>query len=583
MSVAHTTSENSLSQDQLRAHFLAAMRQRFKAEVNRMTSGDMARLLGNRPDAQDLAFPLTYIYAYHWLRENVHADYRQEVLSPFRGASRAFLMELLEQSADADAFVRGYIRHWLDAPANSPIQRQQLLRLLTAQKNDPERLEQLLLEAWDGLGLFTKTRAQWYSQIGHEERHRYGEMLGAADQERLALVDTLPSPSAKPEPFAKLGLIPAMGCPQTCRHCMFVWRPPMRKAPDPDPLFRVIDNHTDSVLFTGGDLTRHLDVFYRAIRSMGHIRNFAILLNGDFAEDMAITHNTLKAMGTAVKSRPKHWPKAQVLLQISFDEMHQEILVENNGRLKERIPVAKIANIVECAPRYPTIQLCLLHKQNVLNFSMDVFKKGVFGRLVEELGRRNFQVQIQATAPSPRTKRNPLNPAQTGPVLKDASFILTRYPDRPILLTSSTIDAYGRAVLLDEGEAVKERDLLQQVLREDPPPGEDFDTDLMFWANGWATLFSAVHVCLGDVYNDGSDKILERHRKDPLTAALKVFDQRLLAYYGEIRHDLEQHIAAATGPHHLFHRLTEDADVRLHMTRRLVGYRYQSPESTRVS
>jgi hypothetical protein len=549
------------------------MRQRFKAEVNRMTSGDMARLLGNRADAQDMAFPLTYLYAYHWLRENVHEDYRHAVLAPFSGGPRAFLMQLLEQSADATAFVRGYIRHWLDAPADSPIQRQQLLRLLTDQQNSPDRLEQVLLEAWDDLGLFTKTRIQWYSQLGHAEKVRYGDMLGAADRERLALVDALPAPAAKPESFAKLGLIPAMGCPQTCRHCMFIWRPPMRNAPDPAPLFRVIDSHTDSVLFTGGDLTRHLGVFYRAIRGMAHTRNFAILLNGDFADDMAVTHKILTTMETAVKSRPKHWPAAQVLLQISFDEMHQEILVDRNGRLKERIPVAKIANIVECVPRYPTIQLCLLHKQNALNFSMDVFKKGVFGRLVEELGQRKIQVQIQATAPSPRTKRNPLNPRQIGPVLKDASFVLTRYPDQPILLTSSTIDAYGRALLLDEGETVKERDLLQRVLREGPPAGEVFDTDLMFWANGWVTLFSAVHMCLGDVYSDGADNVLERHRKDPLTAALKVFDRRLLTYYGEIRQDLEQHIAAATGPHHLFHRLTEEADVRLHMTRRLVGYR----------
>ena len=549
------------------------MRQRFKAEVNRMTGGAMAGLLGGRPDAQDLVFLLSYLYAFHWLRENVHADYRQAMLSPFRGTSRGFLMDLLEQSPNASAFVGGYIRHWLDAPADSPLQREQLQRLLTARQNDPQRLEQALLRTWESLALFSKTPAQQYSRLGHEERDRYRDMLGEADRERLALVDSLPMPAGAPEPFAKLGLVPAMGCPQTCRHCMFIWRPPMRNAPDPDPLLRIVDRHTDSVLFTGGDLTHHLEVFHRAIRTMAHIRTFAILLNGDFADTMAVARKTLKAMESAIAGRPKRWPKARVLLQISFDELHQEILFERNGGLKERIPVAKIANIVECAPRYPAIQLCLVHKQNALNFSMDVFRKGVFGRLLEELGQRGHQLQILSSSPSPRHKRNPLNPAQTGPVLKDASFVLTRYPDRPILLTSSTIDAYGRAALLDEGEAVKERKLLQQVLRSGPSAGEVFDTDLMFWANGWVTLFSAVHICLGDVYADGEERILQRHRKDPLTAALKVFDRRLLEYYGEIRPDLEQRIAAATGPHHLFHMLTEDAGVRLHMTRRLVSGR----------
>jgi len=561
---------NTAEQASLRAHFIPALRQRFKAEVNRLTGGAMAAMLGQRSDAQELSFPLSYLYAYHWLRENVHPAYWPALLTPFRKGPRAFLMELLEQAPDAAAFLRGYIGHWLEAPADSPIQREQLLRMLAAHGDDPQRLEQALLEIWEGLGLFTKTRAQWYSEIGRQERDRYGELLGDADRDRLALVDTLPTPAGNIQPFPKLGLIPAMGCPQTCRHCMFIWRPPMGNAPDMAPLFPIVDRLTDSVLFTGGDLTRHLEVFHRAIRAMEHVTTFAILLNGEFARDMQVTRNTLGAMQSAVDARPKGWPRARVLLQISFDELHQEILADQDGQLRERIPVANTANILESAPRYAAIQPCLVHKQNALNFSMDLFKKGVFGRLLEELGRRGHQVQLLSTAPSPRLKRHPLDPAKSGQVVKDASFVLTRHPHHPILLTSSTVDAYGRAALLDQSEAVWERELLQQVLRNGPPAGEGFDTDLMFWANGWVTLFSAVHVCLGDLYADGEEKILERHCKDPLTAALRRFDRRLLEYYGEIRSDLEQRITDATGPHHLFHLLTEEAEVRLHMTRRLM-------------
>jgi hypothetical protein len=126
----------------------------------------------------------------------------------------------------------------------------------------------------------------------------------------------------------------------------------------------------------------------------------------------------------------------------------------------------------------------------------------VFGRLIEELGRRGQQVQVLAAAPSPRLKALPSNPSQRGQVVKDASFVLARHPDRPILLTSSTIDGYGRAELLDPGEAVNERELLHRVLAGDAAAAGAFDTDLMFWFNGWATLFSAVHLCLGNVYED---------------------------------------------------------------------------------
>jgi hypothetical protein len=428
-----------------------------------------------------------------------------------------------------------------------------------------------MLDAWEGLQLFVETPAEAYRNLARDERQRYGELLGPEDEERLALVDALDDGRDTIQHFPKLGVIPAMGCPQTCRHCMFIWRPPTRRGGDPGTLLQAVDKLTDQVLFTGGDLTRHLDIFAEAIRSMRRTRTFAILLNGDFADDVARTDEVLRKLASAVEHRPTAWPKAQILLQISFDEFHQEVIVDRHGRLKERIPIAKIANIVECAPRYPDIQLCLLHKQNALNFSMDVLSKGVFGRLVRELGRRGHHIQVLAASPSPRSKRHPLDPRRTGQVLKDASFVLARHPRRPILLTSSTIDAYGRARLLDEGETVKERDLLQQVLRNGPPEGEYFDTDLMFWLNGWVTLFSAVHLCLGDFFRDGADAILARHRKDPLIAALRCFDRRLLELYAEIRDDLDTRIGNATGPHHLFHELTQDPAVRLHLTRRLIA------------
>jgi hypothetical protein len=259
------------------------------------------------------------------------------------------------------------------------------------------------------------------------------------------------------------------------------------------------------------------------------------------------------------------------VLQISFDEFHQEVVVNKKGQLQERIPVAKIANIVECYPRYAAqIQLALLHKQTSLNFSQDVFRKGVFARLATELGRRGHQLEVLNMTPSARLKRNPRDANKPGQVMKEASFILKKYPAHPVILTSTTIDGYGRAALLDERETIKEKDFLAQVLEEGPPPGEAFDIDMMFWFNGWVTLFNAVHICLGDIYQDGVDTILARQRKDPLSHALHRFERKLLDYYAELRDDLPAKLEAATGPHHLFHSLTEEPEVRLHMTKRLI-------------
>ncbi len=560
--------EEEREQQRLAPLYLAGLRQRFKNLINRLTTGgDMLRQLEGEPDAEDLAFLMSYVQAWHWLRNQVPEAWRGPMLSAFKGSARAFLMELLEHSATAEDFVLGYIEHWRSRPEGGPVQQQQLLRLLQSAGSE-QALLQRVTTLWQGLGLYPAPDKKIYVEIAREERNRYDEMLGPEDRERLALVDELPDVPGKPA-FAKLGMIPHMGCPQTCRHCMFIFRPFVKGKERAGELYRQVDELTESLLFTGGDLTRHTEHFYRAIREMRRIRNFAILLNGDFADSPKAVRELLGEMERALRARPASWPKAGVLLQISFDEFHQEVMLDRHGRLKERIPVRKIAHIVEQAPKFPSIQLALLHKQNALNFSMDLFQKGVFARLAAELGQRGHRVQVLSSTPAERLKAHPLT-GERGKVVKDATFVLAKYPDYPILLTSSTIDSYGRAELLEPGEAVQERDYLAEVLERGRSPGQGFDTDLMFWFNGWATLFSAVHVCLGNVYDEGMERVLARQRKDPLCRALADFDTRLLDFYAEINDDLPCLVEQASSPHQLFHKVTEDAAMRLHMTRRLL-------------
>ncbi len=565
------------AQQDVQTAYLASMRDRFKTEINRLTRGDMRDMLVRHglsaSDADNLSFLMTYLYAYHWLQHNVHNDYQQAVLTAFSKGPQAFLMQLLLQSDSSRDFVSGYMDYWSAYQGEPQLQQHQLQQLLN-DRADRDNLLDFITSSWDALQLFSKSFAVGYKDLARQEKERYGDMLAEEDKQRLQLVDALDDVEL-PEQFSKLGIIPAMGCPQTCRHCMFIFRPLMKNTDDPDSLYQQVDALTQSILFTGGDLTKHLDHFYNAIGSMQHVTTFAILLNGDFADTPDITDDIMGKMAAAIKRRPANWPRAKVMLQISFDEFHQEVVVNRQGELKERIPVTKIANIVSTAPKYGReIQLCLLHKQGHLNFSMDLFKKGVFARLARELGRRGHQVQVLSSAPSSRLKRNPHNPEQPAQLIKDATFILTKYPAVHLMLTSTTIDAYGRANMMELHEAVNERDLLKQMLNGDGTGGETFDKDLMFWHNGWATLFSAVHMCLGNVFEEGMDVIRQRQAKDPLSNALNRFDLRLLDYYRELENDLDAIIDRSTSPHHLFHTITEQGAMRLHMTRRLIETDY---------
>ncbi len=558
------------AQQDVHQAYLVSMRQRFKAEINRLTRGDMHKLLEQQSsDAENLSFLMTYVYAWNWLQQNVHPLYQEEVLKAFENGPQAFLMQLILQSETTAQFIDAYIHYWQNYHAEPQLQQQQILLLLQDAENR-QALSETIENTWNKLHLFSKSFAIGYKDLAKQEKERYAGMLADEDKQRLKLVDQLPDvPSL--ELFSKAGIIPAMGCPQTCRHCMFIFRPLMKNTDDPDPLYQILNKLTSSVLFTGGDLTKHLDHFYNAIASMQHVTTFAILLNGDFADSRTITETILGNMATAIRRRSISWPKAKVHLQISFDEFHQEVVVDRKGNLKERIPVVKIANIVEAVPKFnDEIQLCLCHKQGHLNFSMELFQRGVFARLAKELARRGHKIEIIATAPSARLKRNPLNPETPAAVIKDATFVLSKYPQALLMLTSSTIDAYGRAEMMELHEAVNERDLLKQMLEGKGTGAETFDKDLMFWFNGWATLFSAVHISLGNVFEDGIETIRQRQAKDPLSNALHRFDIRLLDFYRESRDDLDAIIKKSTGPHHLFHTITDDGAMRLHMTKRLI-------------
>ena len=120
-------------QQALLSVYLGNMRLRFKNEVNRLTSGGMQVMLSNQPDAAELTFPMSYLYAFHWLQHNVHANYREKLLEPFRGKKFGFLMDLLLLDSAA-AFVQGYVMHWLNNSATGMKQEQECLQLLRSEE-----------------------------------------------------------------------------------------------------------------------------------------------------------------------------------------------------------------------------------------------------------------------------------------------------------------------------------------------------------------------------------------------------------------------------------------------------------------
>lgn len=513
-----------------------------------------------------------YLFAYHWLREEIHPHFRKNVVAVFRKPEHAYLQYLLLETPTAEDFITGYLNHWENSTARSTTQHQ-VQQWLNHHADTMAIAVKVLLAEWQKFGLFRHARMANIRKIQKDQKAIHEAVGGPLDRERLQLVDQQPDTVENIAHFPKLGVIPHMACPQSCRHCMFVWRPPMKNLPNPRRIFNAINQHTAHILFTGGDLTQHMEEFYRAIQEMGKIETFAILLNGSFATSVETTQTFFQSLQIALNKRPQPFCPAHVVLQISFDEYHQEILADHRGRLTERIPVANIANIVACSVDFPHIQLSLLHKQNRLNFSTDLFRHGVFARLARDLDQRGMTVSGLDWEASPRIKADPVKPSFQGGVILNAAFTLVSHPDHPIHLMSSTLDAYGRAALLDPSEYINEKLYLQEILKNGPPHGERFDTDLMFWFDGAVTCFSATHLWLGNFFKDG-EQVFQRQRKDPLLKSLARFDTRLLDYFEQWGGDRLLLQQQATSPHHLFHQITQSAEARLFMTQCLLKERY---------
>ena len=164
------------AEQDVRHTYLVSMRQRFKAEINRLTRGDMLVMLqrqlsdqASAEDAKNLSFLMSYVYAWNWLQQNLHSDYQAEVLSTFAKGPQAFLIEMLQRSNTTAEFIQSYILHWQNNQGQAPLQQQQLLQLLE-RNSGAFALAEYIETVWNSLHLFDKTFAIAYKDLAKQEK-----------------------------------------------------------------------------------------------------------------------------------------------------------------------------------------------------------------------------------------------------------------------------------------------------------------------------------------------------------------------------------------------------------------------------
>ncbi|MGN7612901.1 hypothetical protein ACQZV8_12545 [Magnetococcales bacterium HHB-1] len=568
----------------LKSSYIQSQQYAFKAAIQRVNR----QLAKNRWPTDFLAIGepgqalleiVVYLYALGWLREHVQVNYHKAVAQLSKNSEHTYMVNLLLHAKTERQLIENYLNHWAlkpHTPQGESIAWLLHHRLSTAPtpENASETPLKPLIEAinaiWKNLNLFQVSVIEQVRQEQKIQKERTLELFQSADKARFELIDQQPNPPLKKIRFQKLGFIPYMKCPQSCRHCLFIWRPEVEHHPHMAKLFKQLTVMSENVLFTGGDLSQQMDRFYQTLRQMTQTCTFAILLNGDFATSQEKTRDLFQQINHHLSQRPRSAAAAKVTLQISFDEYHQEIISNHRGELRERIPVANIARIIREAPRwFPKIQLSLLHKQNHFNFSMDLFKKGVFQRLQQTLAQDQHELKLLRLFPSPDQKVHPAKPNHYARIFREAILTLNSYPHTPIHFYSSAIDALGRAQFLDPSTRVI-RAPSQPLSTPPKKQNNPFDIEPMFWFNGWVTLFGHSLYPLGNVFDEGLETILNRWQKDPLLKRLKDHDSELIHYYQQLFPSNPLPDAQKTSRYHQFYQMVDHPEKRFKLTKALL-------------
>lgn len=563
----------SSSQDELRLAYIESYKDRLKHILYRLNHIDLSPRLKSYDNGDLIKEIILYFYCYKWLRTFVHHQYYGDVLFQSRHRTYDFLVDLLINSSDEEQFLKNYLLH-CSKPENVKKAPHNYKASVFYEKHnqDLDACVSEILSVWNSLGYFKDKQARLISHEALLQKHIFNDIYNDTDRKRLRIIDNLSSDdrTVKKVHFEKLALIPTFKCSTGCRHCLFIWRPSLKPLYDRDKLFHIVNRYTKNVLFTGGDLTDHLEDFYDSLIKMDHVENFAILLNGHFAQTKAESDIFMGHIQHALKERKRRGIKnAFVTIQISFDEFHQEVLIDEKGKFFERVPVKNIVNILESSLPFDSIGIVLLHKQNPYNFSDSIVRKGVFARLMRECSQRQKMIKIVTIGKPQMRKFHPVTGKESDSMITDIHFVLGNKGKKVFTLNSSLVEALGRAKFVENTEYINALDVKDRAVSGNIR-NEIFDSDLMFWYNGNVTSFAAPHLIFGNLFEDKIETIINRWQKDPLLYYLRNFNYRLIDFYKEISTDYDKIYDDSSSHLNLFTNLILRADVRLYLTQRIL-------------
>ncbi|MHC4122290.1 MAG: radical SAM protein [Planctomycetota bacterium] len=411
------------------------------------------------------------------------------------------------------------------------------------------------------------------------------EMHGNIERERRGLIKEFTEyvKVSYQEEFAREGIAvyaPTFRCNLNCRHCQIVNRG-MKRRVDTDKLQEYIDWCVKSgkvlLHITGGEIFKDgkakEDVLYI-------LRNSPITVsfntNGFWALGLDETRAMIDKIWTAVMDNPYLSEREDpLIMQVSMDEFHQEVIVDKDGFLKEYIDMENIVNVLQVLVEgYPNIVFRVSAERTP---SAELLKN----ELALELKRRDYglfaaNLVIEGEGVKDEVEIRHADGSITTDNMEDFFALKKKgsneYSKNKLSIFKDFVIKTGWAELLEDFEYIRYHGTLEKLFGDEQYALETF-RGVGLSSDGGITVASGLFQriwSMGNVYEESIDSIIERCDSDILIWAFKRDLTMLSAIAQEVEPDIFERIKHLGHAQPAVGRILESSAMRLYLTQRLI-------------
>lgn len=273
-----------------------------------------------------------------------------------------------------------------------------------------------------------------------------------------------------------------------------------------------------------------------------------------------------KIVGNIWNAYSKNKEARQIAIQISLDKFHQEIILKDDGNLRENSPLIKVADMIEIILRkYPEINVNIFTLRSKNEFTLKY--------LLRELSRRDIKITDEDEAFWLWHELSAKVPEKGMDILQ----ILLRFEvDGRIAEVHCGVQSLSELVYanalcpweylgspfsFDDFKDMKEADRLWM------------ESDMLFLeADG--NVFLGGHLegawSLGTLAEESMERIIDSARLDPLVYYINLNFGQIVKWAEELEPNIRNELNSNPTGMSIMHRLFGDAAMRLYLTKRVI-------------